>query len=268
MNSNSSSNIHQFPPDLEKNPESPPHHQEISNLHRIHTSHGGEVVHMGPYSFKREELITAFGGTLNPGLAAPPPIRGLNSVPAGLSSFAFCAFVLSLFHLQARDATNPSIIVGSCFFYGGVIEMICGLMALIIDNTFAGTALTCFGGFWLSFGAILCDAFHISSSYATKQEFNNALGFFLMGWFCFAFVIWLCTWKSTWPFFTLFLLIWVWILVLACAQFYASVAATKAGGVLGLLSSFLALYLVYAGLATPENSFLVPQPLYMPGAEH
>ena len=224
--------VRHFTPDLEK------------QINRIHTSEDGTIVHMGPYSFHKDELVNAFGGNLNPGIAPMPPIRGLNSVPMGLASFAFCSFVVSLFHVQARDASNQSILIGSCFFYGGVIEVISGLMALIVDNTFAGTALGCFGGFWLSYGAILCNAFGIVSSYTTEEEYHSALGFFLTGWFMFSFVIWLCTFKSTWPFFSLFFLIWVWILVLAIGTFQNNANIIKAGGVLGLLASFNGLYLM------------------------
>lgn len=259
--------VRQLTPDLEKGTNSTVHHIEGERtLHKIRTSEDGNVVHMGPYAFHKDELRNAFGGSLNPGLAPPPPVRGYNAVPMGLATFAICAFIISLIHVQARSVTNQSILIGGCFFVGGVLELISGVLALVVDNTFAGTALSIFSGFWLSYGAILCPGFQIATQYETTVEYQNALGFFLMGWCIFSFFMWSFTFKSTWPFFSLFFLITVWIGVLAGGMFTQSTNTIKGGGVIGLLAAFNAFYLMWAGIASKENSYIVAHPLYMPYA--
>lgn len=41
---------------------------------------------------------------------------------------------------------------------------------------------------------------------------------------------------------------------------------TTAGGVFGLITAFIGWYVTYEGLATPENTFIVPPVLLMPSA--
>lgn len=53
---------------------------------------------------------------------------------------------------------------------------------MVIGNTFAATALTSYGAFWLSYAAINVEAFGIIDAYSDETEFNNAMGLFLLGW--------------------------------------------------------------------------------------
>ena len=52
-------------------------------------------------------------------------------------------------------------------------------------NTFAATALTSYGGFWMSFAAIFVPWFEIESAYtataAGTMQFPQAIGLYLMG---------------------------------------------------------------------------------------
>lgn len=56
---------------------------------------------------------------------------------------------------------------------------ICREMA--VGNTFGATALSSYGGFWISFAIVLTpDGFDIAGSYSNPVHFNYALGFFLI----------------------------------------------------------------------------------------
>ncbi|CDR44475.1 CYFA0S14e03092g1_1 [Cyberlindnera fabianii] len=233
---------------------------------RVTTSSNGDVVYLGEHAYNRKELINAFAGDLNPGLHKAPYRPMGNPVPLGLSSFSICCFVVSLVNCGARDVHNVNVIAACALFFGGIIESITGLWCLVIENTFAATALGSFGGFWMGYAGILIDAFGIASSYDTTEELNNAIGFYLTAWVIFAFLMWLCTFKATWPFFILFLLLWVFIMCLAIGSFTNLESATKAGGVLGLLATFVAFYIVYAGVATDTNSYITIPATPMPHA--
>jgi succinate-acetate transporter protein len=54
---------------------------------------------------------------------------------------------------------------------------------MAVGNTFGVTALSLFGGFWISFAIILIPGFAIESSSAEFGEavFLNSFGLFLMG---------------------------------------------------------------------------------------
>ena len=235
-------------------------------LMKVVTSSNGDIIHLGNQAFSKKDLFNAFAGDLQPGLHATPHRPMGNPVPMGLTSFCICCFVVSLVNAQARGVTNAKVIAACALFFAGVVETVCGLWCLVIENTFAATALGSFGGFWMGYAGLLIDAFGITSSYSTTEELGNAIGFYLTAWTIFAFLMWLCTFKATWPFFILFLLIWVFLMCLAIGNFNSNTTATKAGGVLGLLATFVGFFIVYAGVADSSNSYIVIPPTPMPNA--
>jgi succinate-acetate transporter protein len=139
---------------------------------------------------------------------------------------------------------------------------------MAVGNTFGATALSSYGGFWLSFAIVLTPGgFDIVSSYSSPggdpNAFNNAFGFFLAGWFIFTFLLLICTLRSTVAFFLLFFFLDLTFLFLAVAhlQSKAGVAhsgLTKAGGYFGIFSAFMAWYNALAGIADDRFVFLLP----------
>ncbi|KAH3675906.1 hypothetical protein WICPIJ_009223 [Wickerhamomyces pijperi] len=286
-----STSTNQMPPDLEKgiyqtsnpngsstefDPQSLTQTQQKSSdsgvadntvLRKITTSTDGDTIYLGDQAFSRKELQNAFAGDLRPGLYTAPTRPMGNPVPLGLTGFCICCFVVSVINTGARGVNNQQVIASASLFLGGAIETIAGLWCLLVENTFGATALGAFGGFWMGYWALLCDAWGVRTSYATTQEYNDAVGFYLSVWVIFAFLMWLCTFRSTWPFFVLFFLVWFFLMLLAIGSFTGHAGVTKAGGVFGLLASFNGFYIVYAGTADPTNSLLVPKTLPMPWAQ-
>ena len=70
---------------------------------------------------------------------------------------------------------------------------------MAVGNTFGATALSSYGGFWISFGiALTPGGFQIIQQYETAgQSFDYAFGFYLFGWFIFTFILLICTLRST-----------------------------------------------------------------------
>ena len=138
---------------------------------------------------------------------------------------------------------------------------------MAVGNTFGATALSSYGGFWLSFAIVLTPGgFDIAAAYATKDattgeatgagvdDFTNAFGFFLMGWFIFTFILLLCTLRSTVAFFFLFFFLDMAFLLLAIGYLQATDGAPKksvikGGGYFGLFAAFMAWYNALAGIA-------------------
>ena len=98
------------------------------------------------------------------------------------------------------------------------------------------TALTSYGAFWLSFGAIFIDSFGIVAAYEKSEEtvpqLKNALGFYLLAWAIFTFILWLNTLKSTVAFCALFFCLFVTFILLAAGEFSQKTALARAGGFL------------------------------------
>lgn len=226
-------------------------------VHKILTTgEGEEFVIIGNQKFYRHELMTAFGGTLNPGLAPPPVNDFANPAPLGLSAFALTTFVLSMCNAQAMGITHPNIVVGLAAFYGGAVQFLAGLWEMVTGNTFGATALTSYGAFWLSYAAINLKAFNIAEAYGTDAvQLENAVGFFLLGWAIFTFILVLCTLKSTVFFCGLFSFLCLTFILLAAGAFTQKVGVTRAGGVTGVITAFLGFYNAFAGAANKQNSY-------------
>lgn len=239
------------------------------SLGKIYT--GGddnEYIYIGRQKFLKSDLFEAFGGTLNPGLAPPSVHKFANPAPLGLSAFALTTFVLSMFNARAQGITVPNVVVGLAMFYGGLVQLIAGIWEIALENTFGGTALCSFGGFWLSFAAIYIPWFGILDAYKdSDNDLNNALGFYLLGWAIFTFGLAVCTMKSTIMFFALFFLLAITFLLLSIGHFVGKVGVTRAGGVLGVIVAFIAWYNAYAGVATKQNSYLLARPIPLPSTE-
>lgn len=125
---------------------------------------------------------------------------------------------------------------------------------MAVGNTFGATALSSYGGFWLSFAIVFTPSFNVEGAYAETEDFLHAFGFYLAGWFIFNTILVLCTLRSTLAFFLLFFFLDLALLLLAIAYLHLDdgaprLACNKAGGVFGLFSAFMAWYNAFAGIA-------------------
>lgn len=227
-------------------------------------------VSFGDYVFERHDFNKAFEGYLNPGGAPAPSRKFANPVPLGLASFCLTVFVLSLVNLNIRGVSNPAGLVGLFWFYAGIIELLAGMWCIVVEQVWPAVLLSSFGGFWLGYGCIVIDVFGISEIYG--KDTSDMLALWLLGWVFFATMMWILTFKSTWPLFAMMTSVVTCYICLCTAQFTAknhagiSSGFTKAGGVAGIIVSAIGWFIMYEGLATPENSYWVPPVFLMPGA--
>jgi succinate-acetate transporter protein len=125
-----------------------------------------------------------------------------------------------------------------------------------VGNTFGATALSSYGGFWLSYGVILIPQFGIVEAYGTNaQELQTAIAFYLFGWFIFTFLMLVATLRHSVCFIFLFFVLDMAFLFLAIAQYTGNTSCAKAGGYFGLAAAFAAWYAAIAQMLTAENSY-------------
>jgi hypothetical protein len=137
---------------------------------------------------------------------------------------------------------------------------------MAVGNTFGATALSSYGGFWISFAIVLIPApVNIETQLASKSEaaFLNSFGLFLMGWFIFTFILLLCTLRSTVAFFFLFFTLDMAFMLLGIGYLQNDGKAPQegcivAGGAFGLMAAFAAWYNALAGIADSSNRFVSP----------
>ncbi|KAK7431213.1 Meiotically up-regulated protein 86 protein [Neonectria magnoliae] len=218
----------------------------------------------------------AEGGSLHPGMWKPYEHRKFaNPAPLGLSAFALTTFVLSCINMHARGESKPNIAVPLAFGYGGVVQLLAGMWEMAVGNTFGATALSSYGGFWISYGILLTPNWNILGEDGPYEgDTGSVMGFFLTGWFIFTTLMLLCTLKSTVAFFSLFFFLDICFLLLACENYAhdlgndtAKLALQKAAGFFGFLAAFLAWYNALAGIQDSSNSFFQVPVFHFPWSD-
>lgn len=250
-----------------------------------HANNGALPKQRAPYDYGGNPLahiatnnpdmrLTAFGGEFQPGLYKPPSRGFANPAPLGLSAFALTTFVLSLINVTTLNITHPNIVVALAFGYGGLVQLLAGMWEMAVGNTFGATALSSYGGFWLSFAIALTPGFAIESALVGYGEavWLNSFGLYLMGWFIFTFILLICTLRSTVAFFSLFFTLDMAFLLLGIGYLQNNGAEPQsgciiAGGVFGLLAAFIAWYNALAGIADSSNSFFVIPVAHFPWSD-
>ncbi|KAI5858722.1 putative meiotically up-regulated gene 86 protein [Tricharina praecox] len=218
-------------------------------------------------------MLPAWGGAFQPAPYKPSFRKFANPAPLGLCAFALTTFVLSLINASTRGVTSPSVVVGAAYAYGGFIQLLAGMWEMAVGNTFGATALSSYGGFWIAWALIETDGLGLISSYESKLDATHAVGFFLAGWFIFTFLCLLCTFKSTVAFFSLFFFLDITFLLLTVAHFTGGADGsvhpqiTKAAGILGLITAFIAWWNAAAGMLESSNSFFTVPVMHFPWSE-
>jgi len=234
----------------------------------------------GPLAHMRTNesaTLPAFGGEFQPGLYRGVEGRKFaNPAPLGLAAFALTTFVLSLINLGTRGLKENNIIIPLAFGYGGLVQLLAGMWEMAVGNTFGATALSSYGGFWISFAIILTpggfDVVADIEQAGGGKALLDSLGFYLMGWFIFTTILLFCTLKSTVAFFMLFFTLDLAFLFLGVSYLNPQngaphVGCTRAGGAFGILAAFLAWYNALAGLADTSNSFFIIPVAHFPWSE-
>jgi succinate-acetate transporter protein len=180
-----------------------------------------------------------------------------NPGPLGLFSFASTTLILSLYNASARHIAVPNMVVGMALGVGGLVQLLAGMWEFACGNTFGATAFSSYGGFWLSFAAILIPGTGIGAAYTDPNEFHSALGIYLMTWFVFTFIMFLGTHKASIALSSVFFFLFITFAVLAAANFTGNAKVAKAGGWLGIITALCAYYTGAAGLYTSETSYVM-----------
>ena len=186
-----------------------------------------------------------------------------NPAPLGLLGFGMTTVLLSFVH-NARSSPIDSMIIGMGIFYGGLAQLIAGIMEYRKGNTFGTTAFTSYGLFWLSFvvlnwlGGEMVALYRVWPfySYATPWTVSNEAFmayFFIWGLFTFGMFFGALKINRALQFVFMSLAILFFLLAAKSALlFYTPIASgdlklfTRIIGVEGIICGFSAVYLALA----------------------
>lgn len=167
-----------------------------------------------------------------------------NPAPLGLMGFGLTTVLLNLHN--AGFIKLGSMILAMGLFYGGLAQVIAGIMEWKKKNTFGMVAFTSYGFFWLSLVAlVLMPRF----GFADPSD-HTAMAAYLFVWGIFTFIMFLGTFKTS----RALMIVFFSLTVLFCMLGFADATGNKAVTVLaGYEGIFCGLSAVYVGAAQILN---------------
>lgn len=170
------------------------------------------------------------------GTEAPAPAAGLAD-PAALGLAGFGATTLVLSFINAGIITTPdtlSAVVGLALFYGGLCQLLAGMLEYRRGNTFGVTAFSTYGGFWLAF------AFY---AWVLKgSPTGQGAGLFLITFALITAYLTIGALRVNGAVLTVFVLLTLTFLLLAIGAFAGSTTIAKIGGIVGIVTAAAAFY--------------------------
>lgn len=178
--------------------------------------------------------------------AAAPKIA--NAGPLGLAAFALTTFLLSMVNANLVNKGVEPIVFGTALTFGGIAQILAGMWAFRAGNTFTGTAFTAYGGFWLSFWALV--QFFVKDIPAAQV--GNAVGLYLIAWGMFTAMMFIASFKTTRAINIVFGLLFVTFLLLGIGNAGAHTTVIHWGGYLGIATAAGAAYASCAELTNEK----------------
>lgn len=81
--------------------------------------------------------------------------RGANPAALGFAGFGLTTVLLSLVNAGVLPAGGEGVVLPLAIFFGGLIQVIAGILEYKEGNTFGCTVFTSYGAFWMWFGFLV-----------------------------------------------------------------------------------------------------------------
>ena len=171
-----------------------------------------------------------------------------NPAPLGLVAFGMTTVLLNL--SNAGLFALGSMILGMGIFYGGLAQIIAGIMEWKKGNTFGTTAFTSYGLFWMSFVAlVILPGMGIG---VAEPKVGGVVAYLVM-WGIFTGLMFIGTLKANRAIQTVFLSLTVLFFLLGIGAALGSAVITIIAGYEGIFCGFSA---IYTGIAEVLNESL------------
>ena len=165
-----------------------------------------------------------------------------NPAPLGLMGFGMTTVLLNIHN--AGFFPVSAMILSMGIFYGGIAQVIAGVLEFRKGNTFGTTAFTSYGMFWITLvGLWVFPEFGWAKGAATETAF---MGWFLFMWGLFTFAMWFATFGKNRVLQFIFLSLWILFFLLAIRDWTGSAMIGTIAGFEGIICGFSAVYLAMA----------------------
>jgi len=168
-----------------------------------------------------------------------------NPAPLGLMGFGMTTVLLNLHNAGIIELSAMILAMG--IFYGGVAQVIAGCMEWKKKNTFATTAFTSYGLFWMTLVALLIMP-HMNLGGAAAAVSDTGLAAYLFMWGLFTLFMYFGTKGSNKVLRFVFLSLVILFFLLALRDWTGSGFIGAIAGFEGIICGFSAFYLAMAEL--------------------
>ncbi len=163
-----------------------------------------------------------------------------NPAPLGLMGFGMTTVLLNIHNAGVFPLNTMIIAMG--LFYGGIAQIIAGIMEFKKANTFGTTAFTSYGLFWLS----LVGIWVIPKLGFGEAASSFSMGFYLLMWGIFTLYMAIGTLKISKALQFVFFSLTTLFFLLSIADFTGSLVIKTIAGIEGIFCGFTAIYAAMA----------------------
>lgn len=167
------------------------------------------------------------------------PLRA-NPAPLGLMGFGMTTILLNLHN--AGLVPMGSAILAMGLLFGGVAQIIAGILEYGVGNTFGMTAFISYGAFWLTLVALIA----MPHTGIVPASSPALVGSYLLLWGLFTFILFLGTLRATRAHQVIFGTLVILFVLLGLGDLLAQPGLTVLAGYEGLLCGLSAVYLAAA----------------------
>jgi succinate-acetate transporter protein len=165
-----------------------------------------------------------------------------NPAPLGLMGFGMTTVLLNIHNAGFFPVSAMVLAMG--IFYGGIAQIIAGIMEFKKGNTFGTTAFTSYGLFWLTLVALwVIPGTGAPNGGATPVAY---IGWDLFLWGVFTFFMWFGTFGKNRALQFVFLSLWILFGLLAVRDWTGSALIGTIAGFEGIVCGLSAIYLAMA----------------------
>ncbi|NNK87337.1 MAG: acetate uptake transporter [Flavobacteriaceae bacterium] len=167
-----------------------------------------------------------------------------NPAPLGLMGFGMTTVLLNIHNLGVFELSTMILAMGIA--YGGLAQVIAGIMEFKKGNTFGTTAFTSYGFFWLSLVLLII----MPMMGLGEAPTADAMGWYLVMWGLFTGILFIGTLKLNRALQVVFLTLTILFFLLAAADFTGNASIKFVAAIIGVVCGGSA---IYTGLAQVLN---------------
>ena len=173
------------------------------------------------------------------GLVADP-------APLGLAAFGITTMMLSAVNSGWIGDAATTAVLAMAVAFGGTAQILAGMWAFRRGNTFAATAFTSYGAFWISFFLLVNYFIGPVVKSGGAGEASQILGLYLFGWGLFTAYMFVASLAGARAVQSVFALLALTFFALCIGEWGNSATWHHVGGYLGIATAVAALYTSFA----------------------